>query len=236
MRACLLALTAFLCFANPLRAEEETGFTPIFDGKSLEKWDGNPDFWRVEDGAIVGQTTAEKPTKGNTFLIWRGGEPKNFVLKAEYKIEGGNSGIQYRSFEVPDNKWVVGGYQADIDAGGTFVGSCYGERFRGMLCVRGQKCEIGADAKSKVVGSVGDNKELFGKVKAGDWNEYTIEADGNHFVQKINGVVMADLTDLDTKNRRDGGILALQLHAGPPMKIQFRNVRLKTLPEVKPSL
>lgn len=236
MRACLLALTAFLCFATPLRAEEETGFTPIFDGKSLEHWDGDPELWRVAEGAIVGQTTAEKPIKGNTFLIWRGGEPQNFVLKADYKIEGGNSGIQYRSFEVPNQKWVIGGYQADIDAGGTFVGSCYGERFRSMLCVRGQKCEIGDDAKSKVVGAVGDNKELASKVKAGDWNEYTIEADGFHFVQKINGVVMADLTDLDMKNRRASGVIALQLHTGPPMKIQFRNLRIKTLPDAKPAL
>lgn len=236
MRACLLALTAFLCFANSLPAEEETGFKPIFDGKSLENWDGNPDVWRVEEGAIVGQTAADKPIKGNTFLVWRGGEPKNFVLKAEYKIEGGNSGIQYRSFEVPDQKWVIGGYQADIDAGGVYVGSCYGERFRSMLCVRGQKCEIGDDAKSKVVGTVGDNKELATKVKADDWNEYTIEANGFHFVQKINGVVMADLTDLDMKNRRASGVIALQVHTGPPMKIQYRNLRIKMLPDAKPSL
>jgi hypothetical protein len=233
MRRLALVWIAALLLCSPVSsvvlAEDEAGFVPLFDGKSLEKWDGNPEFWRVENGTLVGQTTAEKPTKGNTFLVWRGGELKDFVLKAEYKIEGGNSGIQYRSFEVPNEKWVVGGYQADIDAGGTFVGSCYGERFRGMLCVRGQKTVIGEDAKPKVVGEVGDNKELFGKVKADDWNEYTIEGKDFHFVQKINGTVMADLTDDDVKHRKASGVLALQLHAGPPMKISFRNIRLKDL-------
>ena len=227
MCRCALVSLALLLLIPAFTSAEEA--VAIFDGKTLEKWDGNPDFWRVEDGAIVGQTTAEKPTKGNTFLIWRGGELKDFVLTAEYKIEGGNSGIQYRSFEVPNQKWVVGGYQADIDAGGTFVGSCYGERFRGMLCVRGQKSVIGEDAKPKVVGEVGDNKELFKKVKPGDWNEYKIEARDFHFVQSINGTVMADLQDDDAKNRKASGILALQLHAGPPMKIQFRNIRLTNL-------
>ena len=227
MRRCALVSLALLLFSPMFATAEEA--VAIFDGKTLENWDGNPDFWRVEDGAIVGQTTAEKPTKGNTFLIWRGGELKDFVLTAEYKIEGGNSGIQYRSFEGPNNKWVVGGYQADIDAGGTFVGSCYGERFRGMLCVRGQKSVIGEDAKPKVVGEVGDNKELFKKVKPGDWNEYKIEAKDFHFVQSINGTVMADLQDDDAKNRKASGILALQLHAGPPMKIQFRNIKLTNL-------
>jgi hypothetical protein len=223
----LLWMVLLLLVPASVRAED--GFTPIFDGKSLENWDGNPDFWKVENGEIVGQTTAEKPTKGNTFLIYRGGELKDFVLKAEYKITGGNSGIQYRSFEIPNEKWVIGGYQADIDAGGTFVGSCYGERFRGMLCVRGQKCVIGDDAKPKQVGTVGDNKELFGKVKADDWNEYVVEAKGFHFTQSINGTLMAEFDDEDTKRRRDAGLLALQLHAGPPMKIQFRNIQLKKL-------
>src|SRR6476659_1625105 len=112
LRSILLLLPLF---AAPLFAEDEAGFTPLFDGKTLEGWDGNPDFWSVKDGAITGQTTADKPTKGNTFLIWRKGDVGDFELKCDYKIVGGNSGVQYRSFEIPDNKWVVGGYQADID-------------------------------------------------------------------------------------------------------------------------
>ena len=227
-----------LVIASPVftwGADED--FVPIFNGRTLEKWDGNPDFWRVEDGSIVGQTTAEKPTKGNTFLIWRGGEPGDFELKAEFKIEGGNSGIQYRSFEVPNNPWVVGGYQADIDSNptGGYTGIVYGERFRGILCQRGQKSEIGDDHKPKEIGKVGDAAEIIKQVKIGDWNEYHIIAKGFTFIQKINGVMTAELIDSDMKDRKAKGILALQLHAGPPMKVSFKNVRLKTLAAEAPA-
>lgn len=225
----LLALLATCLLLTPAFAADDEEYERIFDGKALEKWDGNPDFWRVEDGAITGQTTAEKPTKGNTFIIYRGGDIADFELKAEYKIVGGNSGIQYRSFEVPDNKWVIGGYQGDIDAGGTYTGALYGERFRGMLAKRGEKTIIGADHKPKIDGSVGDSAEIFSKIKKEDWNEYHITAKGNNFVQRINGVVTCECTDDDTEQRRASGVLALQLHAGPPMKVQFRNIRLKRL-------
>lgn len=225
-------LASFVALQKPAAADsagDETGFVPIFDGKSLDKWDGNPEFWRVEGGTITGQTTADKPTKGNTFIIWRGGQPGNFELKAEFKIENHNSGIQYRSFEIPDQKWVVGGYQGDIDGERVHVGSIYGEKFRGMLAKRGENTVIGDNHKPKVVGSVGDSAELKSHVKAGDWNTYHIIARGFHIVQKINGVTMAETTDEDTEMRRPNGILALQLHAGPPMKVQFRNLRLKQL-------
>ncbi|MGE0760233.1 MAG: DUF1080 domain-containing protein, partial [Pirellulaceae bacterium] len=139
------------------RAADPEGFEPIFDGQSLTGWDGNPEFWSVRDGAITGETTAAKPTKGNTFLIWRQGEVGDFELKLQYRIVGGNSGIQYRSFEVPDQKWVVGGYQADFEAGERYSGICYGERFRGILADRGQKTVIGDNHKPTVVGSVGDS-------------------------------------------------------------------------------
>ncbi|MGE3315516.1 MAG: family 16 glycoside hydrolase [Planctomycetaceae bacterium] len=205
-------------------------FKDIFDGKTLEGWDGNPKFWRVEDGMITGETTKENPTDGNTFLIWRKGQTADFQLKLEYKIVGGNSGIQYRSFEVPDKKWVVGGYQGDFEAGDTYSGILYGERFRGILCERGQKSVIGSDHKPKVVGAVGDSKEIQKKIRKEDWNEYEIIASGNRFIHKINGLVTADCTDEDVEMRRDSGILALQLHAGPPMKVQFRNIKLKSLP------
>src|SRR6185312_15491108 len=133
------------------------------------------------------------------------------VLKVEFKIRNHNSGIQYRSFEVPDLKWVVGGYQADLDADNKYTGLNYGERFRGMLGVRGTKTVIGDDHKAKVVGSVGDPAELAKFIKSGDWNEYEIIADGNHMIQKINGHVMSDVTDNDTAQRRAKGIIALQL-------------------------
>ena len=224
-------LTA-LFLAPTLACADDAGYESIFDGKTLEGWDGNPDFWSVEEGAITGQTTADKPTKGNTFIIWRKGEVGDFELKLEYKIIGGNSGIQYRSFE-PDaekQKWVVGGYQADFEAGKTYSGILYGERFRGILANRGLKTElVRNDGKFSVkkTGSVGDSAEIQAKIKNEDWNEYHISAHDFHFVHRINGVVTCECTDNDAEQRRDSGILALQLHAGPPMKVQFRNIRLK---------
>lgn len=224
---CGLFVAGLMAVAPLAQAEDEPGFKSIFDGKTLENWDGNPKFWSVQDGLLTGQTTAENPTKGNTFIIWRGGEPGDFELRLEYKIVGGNSGVQYRSFEVPNEKWVVGGYQADIEDGNTYSGANYGERFRGMLAGRGDKTVIGDDHKSKVVGKVGDTNELQSKIKKHDWNEYTIIAKGFTFTQKINGNVTSECTDEDMKDRRAKGIIALQLHAGPPMKVQFRNIRIK---------
>ena len=228
----IVAVFTVLLVTPAARAEDkdgEAGYTPIFDGKSLEGWDGNPKFWSVKDGAITGQTTKENPTKGNTFIIWRQGKLDDFELKLEYRIFGGNSGIQYRSFEVPKQKWVVGGYQADFEAGDTYSGILYGERFRGILARRGEKTVIGENGKPKVVGSVGDTKELQSHIKKEDWNEYHIIARGNRFIHKINGHVTIEVTDDDKSMRRRSGILALQLHAGPPMKVQFRKIRLKRL-------
>ena len=236
----LLALCLFLVgstLPTVARSADDDGFVSLFDGKTLSGWDGNPAFWSVQDGTITGQTTKENPTRGNTFLIYRGGEFKNFELKFEYKIVGGNSGVQYRSFEPnPEKqKWVVGGYQADFEAGDTYSGILYGERFRGILANRGQKTVlmVGEDGKfqSKTVGSVGESKEIQAKIKKEDWNEYSILADGFHFVHKINGVLTAECTDNHEAQRRDSGIIALQLHAGPPMTVQFRNIRIKNLDE-----
>jgi hypothetical protein len=222
--ASLFAVCALLlCSAS---ASADDGWETIFDGKTLEHWDGNPDFWSVRDGAITGQTTAENPTKGNTFIIWRGGEVGDFELKLQYKIVGGNSGIQYRSFEVEGQKWVIGGYQGDFEAGKTYSGILYGERFRGILANRGQKTVIGEDGKPKVVGSVGNSDEIQSKIKHEDWNDYHIVAKGNVFKHFINGVQTIECTDEDDAARASG-LLALQLHAGPPMIVQFRGIQIK---------
>lgn len=228
MRLCAAAL----CLATAMSAAaDEPGFQSIFDGKTLEGWDGNPAFWRVDDGCIVGQTTKENPTKGNTFLVWRKGNVGDFELTCEYKMEGGNSGVQYRSVEEPDKwgKWVIGGYQADIDAGNNYTGILYGERDRGIMCGRGQKVVIGPDHKPKVVEQFAEAGELAQAVKKDGWNQYRIVARGFHFTHEINGKLMADITDDDKEARRAEGLLALQLHAGPPMKISFRKLQLRVL-------
>jgi hypothetical protein len=124
-------------------AADDAGFVPIFNGTSLEGWEGKPEFWSVQDGAIVGQTTAEKPTKGNTFLIWRQGNLDDFELELKYRITGGNSGIQYRSKDLGDS--VVGGYQGDFEAGTTYSGILYEEKGRGILAKRGERVAIATD-------------------------------------------------------------------------------------------
>ncbi|MBI1375732.1 MAG: DUF1080 domain-containing protein [Phycisphaera sp.] len=235
----LVAMTA-LSFNNTNAVaadDDEAGFVSIFDGKTLEGWDGDPQFWRVEDGTLTGESTPEKQVGSNTFIVWTGGETGDFELRLEYRIMpmgGGNfanSGIQYRSFRIPDdkNKWRVGGYQADMEAGDTYSGILYGEQFRGILCNRGQKTVIGDNHKPKVVGSVGDSKEIQTKIKKNDWNTYRVVAKGFHFTHEINGVMTADCTDEDKEQRRDSGILAFQMHHGTPMKVQFRNIRIKKL-------
>ena len=227
------AMAAMGVLAQPAPAAEDEGFKAIFDGKSLTGWDGNPEFWRVENGCLVGETTAEKPTKGNTFLIWRGGQPADFELKIEYKLRNHNSGVQYRSWEEPEKwgKWVIGGYQADIDQSGRFSGILYGERFRGVLAERGQKTVIGENHKPTVAEKFGDAAELIKKVALDGWNEFHIVAKGNVLRQSINGQLMVEATDDDLQQRRASGLIALQLHAGPPMRVEFRNVRLKEYPK-----
>ena len=163
----LLALLLCLVVSHLAIAADadEAGFQPLFNGQDLSGWDGNPAFWSVKEGKIVGQTTAENPTKGNTFLIWKGGEVKDFELKLKFKIVGGNSGIQYRSTDLGD--FVVGGYQGDIEAGETYIGILYEEKGRGILAQRGDKVVIHPDGKKEVVGKTGDSKEIAAAVKKG---------------------------------------------------------------------
>jgi hypothetical protein len=204
----------------------------LFDGQSLEGWDGNPLHWSVEEGAIVGVNTKENPTKGNTFLIWKGGELKDFDLTLECKIDSGNSGIQYRSFikSGEHDGWRIGGYQADFESGDKYSGICYGEAFRGILSLRGDRTTLRRDESGKLIKSVekiGETGKLGLSINKKDWNTYRIVADGYRFEHYINGQKMTELIDNDEKERREKGLLALQVHAGPPMKVYYRNIRLK---------
>ena len=208
------------------------GEQSLFNGKDLAGWDGNPLHWSVEDGAIVGVNTKENPTKGNTFLIWKGGNLKDFDLTLECKIDSGNSGIQYRSFIKPGEHdgWRIGGYQADFESGDKYSGICYGEAFRGILCMRGDRTTLSRDQSGKLVKSVekiGETTKLGLSIKKKDWNTYRIVADGFRFEHYINGEKMCELIDNDEKERRADGLLAFQVHAGPPMKVYFRNIVLK---------
>jgi hypothetical protein len=214
---------------------EEIGFHPIFDGNTLNGWDGDPEFWSVKDGAIVGQSTQAHQPKQNTFCIWRGGQPSDFEFKAEYRLTGindGNSGIQYRSAELPEvAKWVMKGYQADIDLKQQYTGQVYEERARGFLALRGQIAYVPDRKKAGTIGSLGTDAELRSFIKDHDWNEMHIIARGNVLIQLINGHVMSTLIDEDSANRKMQGEIGIQLHRLPnaAMKIETRHIRLKTL-------
>jgi putative membrane-bound dehydrogenase-like protein len=224
--ALVLAALSISFIPQCLQAQDD-GFKSIFNGKDLDGWSGKGNFWRVEEGAISGQTTPQNPTRGNTFIIWNQGQLDDFELKLSYRIFGGNSGIQYRSKDL--GNFVVSGHQADFEAGNKWSGTHYHEKGRGVLAARGQKTEIAAEGKPKVVESLGDTNELQAKIKKEDWNEYHIIARGTRMIHKINDVVMSDVTD-NHKSAARSGILALQLHAGPPMKVQFKDIRIKRLP------
>ena len=213
----------------------ESGFVKISDGKDLTGWEGNPKLWSVKEGAITGQTTAENPTKGNTFLIWTNGTVTDFELRCSFRLVPGdakgfaNSGIQYRSKVVDPVNWVVGGYQADMEAGATYTGILYEERFRGIMAERGEKVVWDKEGKKQVVGSVGDAAAIEASIKKGEWNDYVVIAQGNHLQQFVNGKQTIDVVDEDAAKRAMTGVLALQLHAGPPMMAQFKDIRLKKL-------
>ena len=206
----------------------EEGFTPIFNGKDLTGWDGNPKFWSVKNGAIHGETTKENPTKGNTFCIWRAGTVENFELRLSFRMQTGNSGVQYRSKDL--GNWGVGGYQAEVANEPGRAGFIYDEKGkRGRMCLVGEKA-VWKDGKKEVVGSVGDYEKIQETFKLGDWNDYRIIAKGNHVVHYLNGVQTIDFTDEDEANPGapgQSGIVAFQIHAGAPMAVEFKDIRLK---------
>jgi hypothetical protein len=216
--------------------KEEKGFQTLFNGKDLSGWDGNSKLWSVKDGAITGQTTPENPAKVNTFLIWTGGKVGDFELRCSFRLEPNNpqgfanSGIQYRSKVLDPANWVVGGYQADMEAGPNYTGILYEERMtRGIMALRGEKVVWDNEGKKHVVGSVGKAAEIEASLKKGGWNDYVIIAQGNHLQQFVNGKPTIDVTDECEAKRAMSGVLALQLHAGPPMMAQFKDIRMKKL-------
>jgi len=220
--------------AEPLVLDEHAAFESIFDGATLKGWDGDPQFWRAENGAIVGESTPEKKVTQNTFLIWRGGEPKDFELKCEFRMNATNSGIQVRSVQLPAGadigKWVMKGYQADMDFNNQFTGQIYEERGRGFLAMRGQAVYVPDGGKPVVIGNLQQSPdELKALIKVNDWNQVHIVARGTTIMQILNGAVTSIVVDDDTKNRQLSGLIGFQMHVGDPMKVEFRNIWLKKL-------
>jgi hypothetical protein len=240
----IAGLLAFVAVAQlltiPVRAQEvEPGFKSLFNGQDLTGWVGRTNHWSVQDGFITGITSLDNPAKGNNFLIARDGAKDlvvdDFELRLSYRFSSawGNSGIQYRSAGFEN--CVVRGYQADMEAGPTHSGILYEEGGRGILAKRGEKVIIRDNAdkpgkhKVEVVGSLGDTKEIQAGIKSGDWNDYVVIVKGNHLQHFINGRQTVDVIDEQASKAVKSGILALQIHAGQPMKIQFKNIRIKPL-------
>src|SRR6266545_3149820 len=211
----VLPLLVAAVLSTPSAVSGAQGFTDLFNGKDLSHWDGDPALWSVRDGAITGRTTAEHPARRNTFLVWTGSALRNFELRLKWRIVAdnaqgtANSGIQYRSRLVDSAGWVVAGYQADLDAAGSYVGAFYEERGRGILARPGDG----------------------GALMPGQWNDYVIVVEGNRHRYYVNGRLTIDAVDLDATHAAQSGILAFQLHTGPPMTVQFKDVRLRTLPQ-----
>jgi hypothetical protein len=244
---------SLLGICSPIFAQNdkvsEKGFKKIFDGKTLKGWEGDPVYWKAENGSIVGVITPETLLKRNTFIIYRDAKPSDFELKCEVKItKEGNTGINYRSEELlPDLPFALKGYQADIDGAIRYTGQNYEERGRTTLGYRGEIVDVNEQTDPevknnlraysarnawlprKVTGSLGNSDSLKTKIKSEDWNEIHLIVKGNHLLHYVNGILMSDVTDLDKVNGKSEGWLGVQVHVGPPMKVEYRNIRIKNL-------
>lgn len=209
-----------------LRSMQGGEVTTLFDGKTLDGWRGRDDLWSAEDGTIVGRTSDEKPIKQNTFLILDKEIEGDFEMTLQFKIDGGNSGIQYHSSVVDEDEFVVSGYQADIDAANQYAGILYEEKGRGILALRGQNVVIADDGEKKVE-TFADATALGKGIHPGQWNDYRIVSRGHQLEHFINGAQMIKVTDNQGDKSRNSGVIALQLHQGPAMTVQFQKITLR---------
>lgn len=241
---------------DPIDFNDHPGWQPLFDGQTLKGWDGNPEVWKVVDGAIVGEFNTPAGTRNpGGFLIWRGGEPADFELKLEIKLEGvtADSGIQYRASPsqpgpgraagtpaagaapagVPPqpNRWGLAGYQFDFNFPGDYNGQLAeaGMGARGVIAYRGQVVRAEEGKRPRLLSTVGTMEELGSSFKTGDWNQVHLIANRNVLTQMINGRIMAMLIDEDPTKLKTKGLIGLQCAGSGTLKISFRNLWLRTL-------
>jgi hypothetical protein len=240
MFSLLAFLAAVFGYCGPLAAQEKSvSSSQLFNGQNLDGWDGDPRFWRVENGELIGETSEANKAEKNTFLIYRGGEFADFDLQFQYQVSGYNSGVQYRSTEI--GKWSVGGYQADFEAQhhksdngpiDRFSGMFFDEQGRMFMGQRGQAVIVRTNTETPkkpylgIIGSVGDSLELEKAIHRNDWNTMRVVARGFTFTHIINERVMSIGIDEDMAHRKASGIIAFQLHSGPPMKIRIKDLRI----------
>ena len=241
----LSVLLLFSMVALSQSTPNKKGFVKIFDGKTLNGWEGDKKYWRVENGSIIGEITPATLLKTNSFLIWRGGKPADFELMLEFKItKNGNSGINYRSVEVENVPHALKGYQADIDGAINYTGQNYEERKRTTLAYRGEIVQVKALQKSAadslqnfiknnvwsqrvVTGSLGTSDLLKTKINFEGWNTCRLIIKGKNLKHFINGILMSEVIDNDKVNGKLSGLIGVQVHVGPPMRVEYRNIMLK---------
>lgn len=224
--------------AGKIAPAESKEMKSLFNGKDLSGWDGDSRLWSVKDGAIRGETTEANPAMGNTFIIWKDGVTQDFELRLSFRCNAtNNSGIQYRSKHITDgnvkNKWVVRGYQHELRNETTFPsvsGFIYDEGGkRGRICLVGEKATWEKDGKKTDARALIDQEEFKKLFKLDDWNDVVIIAKGNHIQHYMNDRLILDFTENDPSVGFASGVLALQLHAGKPMWVEFKSMRIKEL-------
>lgn len=237
----LVLLTALLIPVSVWGADappESAGMKALFNGKDLTGWDGDPRLWSVKEGVIHGETTAENPAKGNTFIIWKDGTTKDFELRLSFRCNAtNNSGIQYRSKHITEgkvgNQWVVRGYQHELRNENQLpnvAGFIYDEGGkRGRICLAGEQATWEKDGKKLVKSDLVDADGYKKLIKLDDWNDVVIIAKGNHIQHYLNNTLILDFTDNHPELALTEGILALQLHAGKPMWAEFKNIRIREI-------
>ena len=231
---------------DPLDFNDHTGYTQIFDGLTLKDWFGDPSVWRVENGAIVGESTKEKPVS-NSYISYHAFEAKDFDLKLEIKVEnGGGSGIQYRSKtgltwrrapadKQPNLDWMMTGPQADFwypafPTASDWTGQFYSENTPlGILAWRGEVVESAPEKHPRLIGNIGDRPALGGYVKVNDWNQYMVIARGGTFLHILNGQLMAVYIDDDpASSNNQSGMIGIEIES-TPSKVSIRNIWIKKL-------
>ncbi|MEN8703113.1 MAG: DUF1080 domain-containing protein [Polaribacter sp.] len=239
----LLSLSLLQCQDN-----KKEDFKPIFNGENLEGWSGDKTYWSVKDGVLIGEVTPETLLKRNSFIIYEKDQPENFELKLDYRIsESGNSGVNYRSEKIKNKPFALRGYQSDIDGKNKYTGQNYEEKKRTTLAYIGEKVIIEEMPDSipltnlrknvkrncwqtrTIISSIGNKKDLIASVKNNDWNTIHIIVKDNKMQHFVNSVLISEVTDLDTKNRSNKGFIGVQVHTGPPMKVEYKNILLKSL-------
>lgn len=216
----------------------DSDFQQIFNGNNLSGWDGDERFWSVANGSIIGETTSEQPTEINTFLVWEEDEPSDFEVQFRYRFvivsdqEYGNSGMQFRSErfvndDFPESEYAVRGYQADMAISDWIPGIHYEEGGRGILARRGQKVLIDSDGEMHTE-RFAEEDALGEYITHTEWNDYHVYANGDTLRVTINGQLMHEIID-QSPEAKDQGIIAFQLHRGPPMRVELTDIGIKYL-------